>query len=693
MSWCVWVNRYEYTSFFICIEVYSPLFDAIDNFKPFDEVPMFEPRQASDDAQAAPHKLFGATQLSASANQLASRAPYPELATPVTVIERRQTPTMASAGLLQTSLIWVAYAVAAVLALLVAIITVLTWQTPRDRSAVVSTVATISLTALLATVLLLPVDIALVSSTTSTTYGAKKDWATPERVDGILLTLKIVYYTLYSFDALLCLLVIPFTYFWYEEYDEVEEEERTASTGSRLWSASKYTLIFVALVVILFLVGFFVPAAGSGGHGKHMDLDYFKRLLGANNGEKALTFAVGLLITLGTLLYVLYTGAGLALLPVSFIKSAPSISAPQLSATTASALERNRELQRQLEMRNAGRADGMSQKDRREMDSLLREEQTLVRRERLAAEAQGDGQSTIFRVWTKIQTVFRPLTLIGGILLLLVAIIVWVSMLITGIDKAANSLCKARCGYILGHINVFQPVNWIFIQSSKAFPVDYILMALLVLFLFSSSITGIATVGIRFLWVRIFQIKKGRTAPQALLIATVMLALIILAINYAVANLVAPQYAIYGTQTFCMNPPRHPGDQPDCRNHTDMIRPCSEVFTEPAAKDVCTPTVMSTFLNQVTLNWPVFGAIDFWAQFAFLAVFLVVFITSLFRTPKLNLSELDEEAEIDEEEGLLASTGRRFGATWQDLTGRAKGASSSGGQGGTYGTNGSGSRS
>ncbi|KAM7206729.1 putative lysosomal cobalamin transporter [Rhypophila sp. PSN 637] len=600
---------------------------------------------------------------------------------------------MASAGLLQTSLIWVAYAVAAVLALLVAIITVLTWQTPRDRSAVVSTVATISLTALLATVLLLPVDIALVSSTTSTTYGAKKDWATPERVDGILLTLKIVYYTLYSFDALLCLLVIPFTYFWYEEYDEVEEEERTASTGSRLWSASKYTLIFVALVVILFLVGFFVPAAGSGGHGKHMDLDYFKRLLAANNGEKALTFSVGLLITLGTLLYVLYTGAGLALLPVSFIKSAPSISAPQLSATTASALERNRELQRQLEMRNAGRADGMSQKDRREMDSLLREEQTLVRRERLAAEAQGEGQSTIFRVWTKIQTVFRPLTLVGGILLLLVAIIVWVSMLITGIDKAANSLCKARCGYILGHINVFQPVNWIFIQSSKAFPVDYILMALLVLFLFSSSITGIATVGIRFLWVRIFQIKKGRTAPQALLIATVMLALIILAINYAVANLVAPQYAIYGTQTFCMNPPRHPGDQPDCRNHTDMIRPCSEVFTEPAAKDVCTPTVMSTFLNRVTLNWPVFGAIDFWAQFAFLAVFLVVFITSLFRTPKLNLSELDEEAEIDEEEGLLASTGRRFGATWQDLTGRAKGASSSGGQGGTYGTNSSGSRS
>ncbi|KAB5584747.1 putative lysosomal cobalamin transporter [Coniochaeta sp. 2T2.1] len=598
---------------------------------------------------------------------------------------------MASAGLLQTSLIWVAYAVAVVLAFLVAVITTFTWQTPRDRSAIVTTVAIISLTSLLATVLLLPVDIALVSSTTSVHLGARKDWATDDAVNKILLTLKIVYYSLYSLDALLCLLVVPFAYFWYEEYDEVEEEEGTKTFGSRLLGALKYTIFFVILVVIIFLIGFFVPAAGNN-KGKHLDLDYFKRLLAENNGEKALTFALGLLVTLGTLLYVLYTGAGLALLPVSFIKSAPSISAPQLSESSASALEANRERQRQLEMRHAGTTGPMPQKDQRELEALMREERTLVRRERLAAEARGEGHSSIFRAWTKVQAVFRPLKLLGGIFLLLIAILVWVSMLITGIDKAANSICKAHCGYILGHINVFQPINWIFVQSAKAFPVDYILMALLVLFFFSASVSGIATVGIRFLWIRIFQIKKGRTAPQALLITTVLLALIILAINYSVAMLVAPQYATYGTQTFCINPPRHPGEQPDCRNHTDMVIPCSEVSDNPAAKDVCTPSVVSTFLNRVTLNWPVFGAVSFWAQFAFLGVFLVVFLTALFRTPRLNVSELDEDAELDEEEGLLASTSRRFGATWQDITGRSgRGgtratATGGGGTNGTYGT-------
>ncbi|KAI8719760.1 putative lysosomal cobalamin transporter [Fusarium sp. LHS14.1] len=576
---------------------------------------------------------------------------------------------MAHAGLVQTSLIWVAYAVAVALCLIAALITTFTWQTPRERSAVVSIVAIVSLTSLLATVLLLPVDIALISATSSATLGAKKDWATPERIDSILLTLKIVYYSLYSFDALLCLIVIPFAYFWHEEYDEIEVEEEGRTLTSRFWASLKYTLFFVAFVVVLFLLGFFVPAAGDSSQ-DHWDLDYFKKLIAQNHGEKALTFALGLLLTLGTLLYVVYTGAGLALLPISFIKAAPSISAPQLSETTASQLEQNRERQRQIEMRNAGRQEEMSRKDRRELDALVREEQTLVRRERLAAEAQGEGHSRVYRAWLKVCAVFRPIKLIGGLLLLLLSVFIWVSMLITGIDKAKNSICKQKCGYILGQIHVFQPINWIFVKAAKAFPVDYILMALLVLFFFSSSISGVASVGIRFLWVRIFQIRKGRTAPQALLIATVMLALIILASNYGIAMMVAPQYSIYGTQTICTNEPAYPGAQPDCRNHTDMIRPCSEALKLRHAKDVCTPSIMSTFLNRITITWPFFGLVDFWAQFAFLGVFLVVFVTAIFRTPRVNLSQIDEEAEADEEESLLATTGRRFGATWQDVRGK-----------------------
>jgi LMBR1 domain-containing protein 1 len=61
-----------------------------------------------------------------------------------------------------------------------------------------------------------------------------------------------------------------------------------------------------------------------------------------------------------------------------------------------------------------------------------------------------------------------------------------------------------------------------------------------------------------------------------------------------------------------------------------------------------------------------------------LAVYLIVFVTSLVRTPKLKEFEMDQDAEEEEEESLLATTGRRFGATWQDITGRGKKTRSSG---------------
>ena len=52
---------------------------------------------------------------------------------------------------------------------------------------------------------------------------------------------------------------------------------------------------------------------------------------------------------------------------------------------------------------------------------------------------------------------------------------------------------------------------------------------------------------------------------------------------------------------------------------------------------------------------------------------MIVFIVMLFRVPRLDEEQLDEDLREEEEEGLLASTGRRFGATWQDIKVRAKG--------------------
>ena len=578
---------------------------------------------------------------------------------------------MASQGYVQITLIWVVYAIAIAILLSIASLFVYLYQTHKDRSAYVTTVCIFTLTCLLATVLLLPVDVALVSSTTSSKLGQRKDWATQEKVENITYTLKIVYYLLYSLDALLCLLVIPFTYFWYEEYDEVAAEEGEQTFGSRFWSAFKFTTIFVFLCVALFLVGFFVPVARNQ-DGAHWDLDYFKKLLSENPGERALTFALGLLITIGIIIYCFYTAVGLALLPVTLIKSAPSVSAPALTQSTASQLESNQERQRQLEGRREG-SGGLSSKDQRELDALKREERTLVRRQRLAAEASGDGQNFFYKVWLKLEAVFRPIKLITGVLLIIVVLLIFASMLITGIDKGKNSICGRHCGYLLGSIHIFQPMNYILVQSSKVFPIDYVIFLLLVLLFFSASVVGLATIGVRILWITIFRIRKAHTSPQALLVSTVLLTLITLALNYSIAMMLAPQYATFGPQTYCAHPPRHPGEQPDCSSHPNHILPCSETAGSAAAQNVCTPSVVSTFLNRVTVNFPFFGVVDFWAQFVFLTVFLLSFILLLFRVPKTSEEDLEEDALEEEEEGLLASTGRRFGATYQDITGRVGG--------------------
>jgi len=184
-------------------------------------------------------------------------------------------------ALIEQSLIWVTYAVAVALLLAPASIFVYVYQKPSERAYYVTVVCISTITTLLATVLLLPVDVALVSSTVRSRDGARKEWATQDRVDNIVFTLQVIYYSLYSLDALLCLVVLPFTYFFVEEKDDLEVEEGNQTLGNRLWGALKYTIVFLCIFFLLFTVGFFVPVAKYE-KGKHRDLDYFKDLLSEN---------------------------------------------------------------------------------------------------------------------------------------------------------------------------------------------------------------------------------------------------------------------------------------------------------------------------------------------------------------------------------------------------------------------------
>ena len=226
-------------------------------------------------------------------------------------------------------------------------------------------------------------------------------------------------------DALFALLVIPFAYFFYESWDE------ESTLGTQIKDGFKYTAFFIAFSILLILIGLFIPSAASR-QDSHLDLDYFKHLLADNSGERMLVFVVGVLVCLGTVGFVVYTGPGMALLPVSEIKGVHSTSSAPASSDVEAQhlLQVNREDQRAIEVRYQGTRSGMAARDRRAMDVLQRQERTLVRQVRLSNE-RGDRSFRGVRLWNTVRTILRPFHLILGIIALAVSLLIAVSMLIS----------------------------------------------------------------------------------------------------------------------------------------------------------------------------------------------------------------------------------------------------------------------
>ena len=75
-------------------------------------------------------------------------------------------------------------------------------------------------------------------------------------------------------------------------------------------------------------------------------------------------------------------------------------------------------------------------------------------------------------------------------------------------------------------------------------------MVLLIVYFFLATMSGVITLGVRFLWVALFRIRKGATMPQGLLFSTILLTLSLLALNYSLTAVVAPGYAHFGSQVY-----------------------------------------------------------------------------------------------------------------------------------------------
>lgn len=149
--------------------------------------------------------------------------------------------------------------------------------------------------------------------------------------------------------------------------------------------------------------------------------------------------------------------------------------------------------------------------------------------------------------------------------------------------------------------------------------------------------------------VDLYKIRPNGTLPQGLLMGTIFLMLAILALNYSLTMVIAPQYSHYGNQRYCNHTVGDFGEVRDCSKHPEYIFACT---ASPYADEVCTPAVVSVFIDRITFAFPFFGEVAFWGQFAFLGVWLISGIAGVLKRPKLGETDVASDEE-DETTGLL----------------------------------------
>ncbi|KAG0047621.1 hypothetical protein BGZ83_007350 [Gryganskiella cystojenkinii] len=510
---------------------------------------------------------------------------------------------------------WGAFGITAAMLLGVSIFFTLYYSDRRDREPFAMIVTILALTLCLSTVALFPVDIFLVSRILDPLTGLRRAWATDEAIIQMQAVVRI----------------------------ELEEGQ---TVHQRLVASLKYTVFFILIACTLLVTGLFMKP------NKHedVDLDWLRRMLADLDGTGALAFVAGVMALTGMGVLVFYTAPGLSLLPFHLLGGLKSV--PAKVVQTHAELAANRERQNAILNRyqNGGGANSrqISERDRHAISELSREELILENRSRMVQRVR-DGW------FNRCQCIIRPFEIVLGLAGMSLTSLLVISIAVTTIDNLKDEVCGAPCGYILVHPNLPNPLNHLFLKLSPFFPLDYILMVIIILYMFWATTKGIISIGIRFLWVNLYKFRHAATPPQGLLAATMLLMLSLAGLCYSLTMSVAPDYTMFGGQKYCNH--TVPIGR-DCSNYPALIVPCHV----GAPSELCIPTVTSGIILKIILGTPALGIAFYYTQWLFLLIFVAALGFNLIQGCRKGFGvdplEDDPEDEDDiEARGLLSAIG------------------------------------
>ncbi|KAG0304516.1 hypothetical protein BGZ98_005432 [Dissophora globulifera] len=380
--------------------------------------------------------------------------------------------------------------------------------------------------------------------------------------------------------------IASFCFFWIPlAYFYFEElADDDQTTIQRLWASLKYTILFVLVACTLLLTGLLTKPARHEGVG----LEWLRKLLAeiSKDGAGALAFVAGIMSLAGMGVLIFYTAPGLSLLPLHLLAGSKVIPGRMYDAQAqldSNRAQQNTILNRYRHQPLTGGQQALSERDRHRITELARQE--------LILENRSKHMQRIRDSWFH------------------------------------------RCSCI--------------IRPLQFFPVDYVLIVMIILYMFWATTKGIISIGIRFFWVNLYEFRKAATQPQGLLAATMLLMLSLAGLSYSLTISVAPEYSMFGSQKYCNYTMPITGTR-DCSQSLSEIIPCHV----GAPSGLCLPTVTSETILKIILATPSLGIAFFYLQWLFLVAFVLALLFNVVRGCwyGFGINPLDEEEEDDLED-------------------------------------------
>lgn len=259
-----------------------------------------------------------------------------------------------------------------------------------------------------------------------------------------------------------------------------------------------------------------------------------------------------------------------------------------------------------------------------------------------------------------------PCRLVIGVAAVLFSLLLVASITIHLVDQATHGQGYQN-GFTLAKRTMKNPIGIAFDTASKVFPFDYVLLAVVILWMFVATLYGVTQIGTRFFCFRLYDFRAGKTPHNGLLMAIWFVMFTVLALNVQLLSL-APNYAQFGHQFYLpgssgtdtatahapcsmgvgqQKPPPAPEGAGFPSTFNKAYNTPEQISLRAHYPDtyLCAATQLYGFYTGIQLNMPLFGLIFFVAQWLFLVSYLYGLFSVLFC--KQNNLSAEEQALLE----------------------------------------------